>query len=61
MKTFALVVTLVGSLFASAFGAFATVSSERVMITTVAAQGDCKDGEQWNEEKQACEPAADGN
>lgn len=61
MKVFAILATLVVSVFALSFGSLATITGGTGPSVTVSAQEDCKDGETWNEEKQACEKAEGSN
>lgn len=58
MKILASVLTLTVALFAWSFGSFAYMTSGVTSPDVVYGQEDCKDGETWNEEKQACEASA---
>lgn len=61
MKIFAILATLIVSVFAMSFGSLATITGATSQSSVVYGQDDCKDGETWNEEKQACEKAEGGN
>lgn len=61
MKHAALLLALTGGVFATAFGALATVPTGHGVSGIVYAEADCKEGEKWNEATGKCEPAADGN
>ncbi len=60
MKLFAILSTLVVSVFALSFGSLATITGATTQSPVVSAQEDCKDGETWNDEKKSCEKAEDG-
>lgn len=61
MKLFAILSTLVVSVFALSFGSLATITGATTQSTVISAQDDCKDGETWSDEKQSCEKADSGN
>jgi len=61
MKVFAILSTLVVSVFALSFGSLATITGTPTQSTFINGQEDCQEGETWSDEKQSCEKAESGN